>query len=147
MFTARSKPDKNMVNNEVFKTLTARRADKTFYNDWVIDGLATINLSNGVGYIEGTKKSKETVFEVVGRTKILCNEVADYSIPIYVRAQQKANIVLKEVPITYLEIQFDIREVLHLFRVLSHQDRPELLGPQQGEFSPMRCLPRPKPST
>ena len=48
MFTARTKPEKNIVNNEVYKTLTARRADKTFCNDWVIDGGASINLSNDI---------------------------------------------------------------------------------------------------
>ena len=82
MISTREKPKKNTIAKEVFKTLQSGGA-KVWKNHWVIDGAATVNLSNGINFIPGTKRAKSTIIEVVGRNQIECAEVADYSIEIY----------------------------------------------------------------
>ena len=96
----RTVPSKKAIKSEVYKTITGRAGDRCFDDKWVMDGGATTNLSNGIGFIPGTKKSKTTIIEVVGQTKITCSEVADYELPIFLSKTEKGTpLVLKEVPI------------------------------------------------
>jgi hypothetical protein len=90
---------KNVINHQVFKTMTSK-ANISYANQWVLDGAATINLSNGEGHIPGTKRSKETIIEVVGRSKIICSEVANFNIPIFLpNGSRGKDIFLQDVPI------------------------------------------------
>ena len=66
---------------QVYKTLVGKgQMAAGMQNHWVLDGAATINLSNGSNFMPGTKHSKSTIIEVVGRTHIECTEVADFKI-------------------------------------------------------------------
>ncbi len=108
MFTAntkptkpkRNKPIKPSIQGRVYKTITNRTGDPKWTQKWVLDGAATINLSNGQGFSPGTKRTKTTTIEVVGQTRIECSEVANFSIPTYLPDGSKGDtIVLHDVPI------------------------------------------------
>jgi hypothetical protein len=103
MFTStrlRVPPPRNVIQGTTFNILTSRPKDRTWAQKWIIDGAATINLSNGVGYLPGTKKSKLTVIEVVGQAKVECYEVADFDIPTFLPDGSASDILhLKEIPI------------------------------------------------
>ena len=69
-------------------------------NYWVLDGGATINLSNGHGFIPGTRKSKKTIIEVVGGAKITSIASADYKIDCFVPGKKtSSSVTLYGVPI------------------------------------------------
>ena len=84
---------------ETYQTISARTGELVTPNLPVFDGAATTNLSNGIGCVPGTKKSLVTTIEVVGRTHIRCEEVADFSIEAWANGVKIGGFVLKEVPI------------------------------------------------
>ena len=97
----RSQPTAPAIQRQIYTTIT-RAKGTAIANNWVIDGAATINISNGVGAIPGSIRQHTTILEVVGKQKITCHEVADFSIEVYLPdGSRGANIELKNVPILH----------------------------------------------
>ena len=83
MFTNESEsqqPQLPFVTNEIFQNITANTGTPIVPGLWVLDGAATTNLSNGIGFIPGTKKNHVTIIEVVGKSQLKCDEIADFLI-------------------------------------------------------------------
>jgi hypothetical protein len=66
---------------------------------WVIDGAATISISNGQGCVKGSLRSKQTILEVVGQTRIICDQVCDHVLDCYTPKGTTKQITLKNIPV------------------------------------------------
>ena len=87
------------LKDKIFQTISARGGEIAEPDLWVLDGAVTTNLSNGIGFIPGTKRPSTTTIEVVGRTHIKCLEVADFMIDAWKDGAKVGEFILRAVPI------------------------------------------------